>query len=305
MGRGRNMFNLSGSNTKKFEEIYVDAQKIRCTTDMYYNNLRLLHYMKTFFVTQEIYDDLYDGILSDIELVSLPIDTVIPNMTEYPKDEEGNEIIPEDYTVCVLNDAVPEYEKITHRVTTEDILKNTEPSHPLHVALIDNPENIKKIINDVFKFFLIRRYFVQIEMLHMAELSSITPIIEYIVKNITAEDIKKHIVQTKINMKKAVPALKETIFMPDFGRVKAFYAEDSDVHEFIDVENLIFTLITNKTITSDMYIISAMFHILSFAMVDFAKHQEEYNTQKEQGIEEPKIEFSECEKYINEVLAKF
>ena len=81
------MFNLSGSNTKKFEEIYVDAQKIRCTTDMYYNNLRLLHYMKSFFVTKEIYDDLYDGILSDIELVSLPIDTVIPNMTEYPKDE--------------------------------------------------------------------------------------------------------------------------------------------------------------------------------------------------------------------------
>ena len=82
MGRGRNMFNLSGSNTKEFEKIYVDAQKIRCTTDMYYNNLRLLHYMKTFFVTQEIYDDLYDRILSDIELVSLPIDTVIPNMTE-------------------------------------------------------------------------------------------------------------------------------------------------------------------------------------------------------------------------------
>ena len=299
------MFNLNVKNGRDFEAIYKEAQKARCTTDLFYNNIRMLHYMKTFFVTQEIYDDLYDGILSDIELVSSPLDTVIPNLDEFPEDENGNVIVPENYSVCVLDDSVPEYVKISHRVTKEDILNNTEPSHPLHVALIDNPDNIKKIINDVFRFFLIRRYFVQIELLHMQELSIITPIIEYVVKNITADDIRKHIVTTKINMEKAVPALKETIFMPDFGRVKAFYAEDSNVHEFVDVENLILTLITNKTLTSDMYIISAMFHILSFAMVDFAKHEDEYKEQIEQGIEEPKIEFSECEKYINEVLAKF
>lgn len=299
------MFNLNVKNAKDFEQIYVNARKLRCETDMFYNNIRMLHYMKTFFVTQEIYDDLYDGILSDIELVSSPIDTVIPNLDDLPEDEQGNAIVPEDYTVCVLNDSVPEYTKLSHRVTADDILKNTEPSHPLHVALIENPNNIKKILNDVFKFFLIRRYFVQIELLHMNELSLMTPLIEYVVKNVTEKDIKSHIISTKINMERSVPALKETVFMPDFGRVKAFYAEDSNVHAFIDVENLILTLITNKTLVSDMYIISAIFHIMSFAMIDFAKHEKEYDEQKEQGIEEPKIEYSECEKYINEVLAKF
>ena len=67
---------------------------MRSTTDIFYNNIKMLHYLKSSYVTKEIYDDLYDGLLADIELVSSPIDAIIPNTNEYPLDENGNQIIP-------------------------------------------------------------------------------------------------------------------------------------------------------------------------------------------------------------------
>ena len=60
------MFNLSGKETTEFSKIYEQTKLIRSTTEIFYQNIRMLHYMRTKYVTQEIYDDLYDGILADI-----------------------------------------------------------------------------------------------------------------------------------------------------------------------------------------------------------------------------------------------
>lgn len=290
------MFNLSGKETTEFSKIYEQTKLIRSTTEIFYQNIRMLHYMRTKYVTQEIYDDLYDGILADIELVSSPIDTVIPNTTEYPV-VDGVMQVPEDYTVCVLNDTVPEYQRISKRVTADDIKSNVEASHPLNMALVENPNNISTIIDEVFKFWLIRRYFVQIELLHMQQMSQMTPIIEYTVKNITEKDIKNHIVSKKINKEKAFSRLKETIFTPDLGRIKAYYNNAEGIVPNFDVESLLMRLASNVTLTSDIYIISAIYHTISFAMNDFAKHNDDAANGKE-------YELSECEKYVAEVLSK-
>lgn len=290
------MFKLNGKLTKEFSDIYNQTKMIRSTTDIFYTNIKMLHFMKNEFVTQEIYDDLYDSILADIECVSSPIDTVIPNMAEYP-EVDGTPQIPEDYQICVLNDTVPEYVKIAKRVTVDDIKNNTEATHPLHVAVVENPDNISKILDGVFKFWLIRRYFVQIELLHMNQLSQMTPIIEYTVNNVTLKDFKDHIVSRKVNMEKSVPLIKETIFLPDLGRVKGFYNDPEGIVPSIDAENLLHRLASNLTLNSDIYIISAVYHILSFAMNDFAKHNEDAKN----GVQ---YELSECEKYVVEVLSK-
>lgn len=291
------MFNLNGKITKDFSKIYEQTKLLRSTTDIFYNNIRLLHYMKSKYVTQEIYDDLYDGILADIELVSSPIDTVIPNNADFP-EVDGVMQIPEDYQVCTLNDVVPEYERIAKRVTIDDIKNNTELTHPLNVAVTENPAVLSTILDEVFKFWLIRRYFVQIELLHMQQLSTMTPLIEYVVENITLKDIKNHISTKKINMEKVVPKIKETIFLPDLGRVKVFYNEGHELVPAFDAEKLIQLLMTNLTLNSDIYIISAIYHTLSFAMNDFAKHEEELQN----GADN--VELSECEKYVVEVLSK-
>lgn len=298
------MFKLTGTQTKEFSKIYEQTKLMRSTTDIFYNNIKMLHCMKTFYVTQEIYDDLYDGLLADIELVSSPIDAIIPNMTEYPLDENGNQIIPEDYQVCVLNDVVPEYERIQKRVTVDDIKNNTEPSHPLHMAVVENPDNILKILNDVYRFWLIRRYFVQIEMLHMNQISLMTPIIEYIVENITIDDLKANLTSKRINMEKVVPRIKETIFLPDLGRIKSFYHTENPLFDIFDAENLIQRLMSNITLTSDMYIISGIYHLLTFALNDFAKNIDSIEEQKKDGVECPDVSLSKCEEYVINVLSK-
>lgn len=298
------MFKLTGTQTKEFSKIYEQTKLMRSTTDIFYNNIKMLHCMKTFYVTQEIYDDLYDGLLADIELVSSPIDAIIPNTTEYPLDENGNQIIPEDYQVCVLNDVVPEYERIQKRVTVDDIKNNTEPSHPLHMAVVENPDNILKILNDVYRFWLIRRYFVQIEMLHMNQISLMTPIIEYIVENITIDDLKANLTSKRINMEKVVPRIKETIFLPDLGRIKSFYHTENPLFDIFDAENLIQRLMSNITLTSDMYIISGIYHLLTFALNDFAKNIDSIEEQKKAGAECPDVSLSKCEEYVINVLSK-
>lgn len=292
------MFNLNSKTAKEFSKIYEQTKLIRSTTDIFYQNIKMLHYMRTKYVTSEIYNDLFDGILADIELVSSPIDTVIPNAVEFP-EVDGELQIPDDYQICVLNDVVPEYERISKRVTVDDIKNNTELSHPLNMAVTENPANITTIIDEVFKFWLIRRYFVQIELLHMNQLSIMTPIIEYTVQNITEKDLKNHITSKKINKEKALPKLRESIFLPDLGRMKVFYNEDHTIVPMIDVENLLLRLMSNLTLNSDIYIISAIYHTLSFAMNDFAKHEEDLKAN-----ENGNVELSECEKYVVEVLSK-
>ena len=298
------MFKLTGNQTKEFSKIYEQTKLMRSTTDIFYNNIKMLHYLKTSYVTKEIYDDLYDGLLADIELVSSPIDAIIPNTNEYPLDENGNQIIPEDYQICVLNDVVPEYERISKRVTVDDIKNNTDPSHPLHIAVVENPENISKILNDVYKWWLIRRYFVQIEMLHVNQISIMTPIIEYIVENITLDDIKSHLVSKNINMEKVVPRIKESIFLPDLGRITTFYHTENPIFDIFDAEDLIKRLMTNLTLKSDIYIISGIYHLLTFALNDFSKNIDSFNEQKNEGVEVPDISLSKCEEYVMDVLSK-
>jgi len=299
------MFKLTDAQINEFAAIYKQAQAARAFIDMYYNNIKMLHYIKPFYLTQEMYDDLYDGLLADIELVSSPIDIVIPNNTEYPKDENGKPIIPEDYTICVLNDCVPEYERIKKRVTIDDIKKTVEPSSPLYMAVLENPDNILKIINDVFRFWCIRRFFVRIEMGHLEELSILTPIIEYVVENVTMADLKNHLRSKKIkSMDKMADYIKETIFLPDLGRTKAFYNTENPICEIFDAENLLHRLVSNITIKPDMYIITGIYHAMSFAMNDIARNIEIYNDQIEHGIEVPDISLSKCEEYVIDVLSK-
>lgn len=292
------MFHLKSKDVKEFSTIYEQTKLIRSTTDIFYHNIRMLHYMKTKFVTQEIYDDLYDGILADIELVSSPIDTVIPNTTEYPV-VDGVPQIPDDYCVCTLNNySIPEYSKIVTRVTIDDIKATVDSSHPLNMAIIENPKNIDKIREEVFKFWLIRRYFVQIEMLHLQQMSQMTPIIEYVVKNITLDNIKSHLVSRKIKGEKAYKLLSETAFTPNLSRIKSFYNEEAEgiIPQF-DPFDLLMRLASNLTLNSDIYIISGIYHTISFAMNDFAQH-EEY---RKNNVE---YELSECERYVMDVLSK-
>lgn len=287
------MFNINGKLTKEFSKIYEQTRLIRSSTDIFFQNIRILHFMKTKYITQDIYNEYYDSILADVELKSSPIDIVIPNMTEYP-EVDGQMQIPDDYQICVLNDVCPEYEKISKRVTVDDIKNTLEPTSAPYAAVVDNPENIKTIIDEIFKFWLIRRFFVQIEMLHLSQLGQMTPIIEYVVNNVTLKDIKNHINSNKVNMEKAVPLIKESIFQPDLGRINAFYQEGTKHCPSFEAKLLIEKLASNLTLNSDIYIISAIYHTLSFAMNDFARHSEE----------EGEVELTPCEKYVVEVLSQ-
>ncbi len=138
----------------------------------------------------------------------------------------------------------------------------------------------------------------------MNQISLMTPIIEYIVENITIDDLKANLTSKRINMEKVVPRIKETIFLPDLGRIKSFYHTENPLFDIFDAENLIQRLMSNITLTSDMYIISGIYHLLTFALNDFAKNIDSIEEQKKDGAECPDVSLSKCEEYVINVLSK-
>lgn len=293
------MFKLKDSDSNKFKIIHLETQKITSAMNIFYHNIRMLRYRKYKYITYEDYKEYYDNILSDIELQSSPLDLVMPNNNEYP-EVDGIIQMPEDHEICMINETTPEYARIRKRVTIDDIKNTFPPTHAAAMAILDNPSEMTRILDEVVANWIITRYLAQIEMGHLQTVSVMTPIMEYVCENVTIDDIKNHITSKKINMEKVAKhinakfndkAISAGIFIPDLSRVKKFYVEDHDNCPVIDVEDLINRLISNIVLSSDMYIISGIYHILSFCMADFVND----SSNEEQNP---------CIKYVREVLSQ-
>lgn len=283
------MFNLTGSQTKEFHDLFEMHRMNVSATNIYFQNLRLLNTRKPKLLTRDDYQEYYKGILDDITLESPPIDTLIPNEAELPVDENGEYIVPDDYPLFVTNQLVPEYVKIKSRIEGDNINELFPDTHTVRMTINEKPEMMETLIDEIFIHWLTFKYLAQIDLLHLQTLSNMTPVIEYVVKNITLSDIKKFVRKTKVNDEKVKKWYKSIIFEPDLARTKKFYEDDHPGFPVMDVPQILKVLISNLDLVSDIYIITAIYLTLSFAMSD---------------IFSGKVEDSECAKYVRDVLSK-
>ena len=287
------MFNIIGKQREEFFKLYEGHRMNISATNVYFQNIRLLNTYKTEILTRDEFKEYYKTILDDIKNVSSPIDCLIPNdekLINEDSDDPNVEVeVPEGYKLFIINQEVPEFKQIDARIRADKIEEVFPPEHPVRLAMMDNASKIDQIIDEAFIRWLTFKYLETIEVLHIQTFSNFTPVIEWTVQNIDEKKLKDFIHSKNINMDKVRSKTHEFIFKPDLSRMKKFYDEEHEGFEHIDVVDIINRLTANIVVKSDIYVVTAIYLTLSFAMTDI------YNGNTEE---------SPCAKYIRDVLSK-
>jgi hypothetical protein len=266
------MFNIIGKQLDEFYRLYEAHRMNISATNVYFQNIRLLNTYKTELLSRDDFVEFYKGILNDVKNESAPIDCIIPNdqkLINEDSDDPNAEIeVPEDYKLFIINQEVPEYKTIAARIKADDMDATFPPTHPVRMAVMDNPDKITQVIDEAFIHWLVFKYLETIETLHIQTFSNFTPVIEWTVKNVGLKELKSFIISKNINLEKVRSKTHQFIFKPDLSRMKKFYEDDHDGFPKIDVVKLIEKLTSNTVVKSDTYVVTAIYLTLSFAMTD-------------------------------------
>lgn len=246
--------------------------------NIYYQSMIMLNHKKKDIVSRETYEKDFLNALSDIELVTPPTDAFVPC-----EKDEGSEMFS-------VNQLAAEYIEITKRMPLSLLEETYGPANALVILLKNDPKNVDKFYDDLFLNFMLFKYLDQIDIIRLNIFSNYTPIIEYMVENITLDQWKDYLKTTKVNTEKYAKNCEDLIFNPDISAVYKYYLnnEDETVPKF-DVVNLIMRLVSNMVLKNDIIIILGVYLIISFAMSDFNNK---------------KADDSPCAKYVREVLSK-
>jgi hypothetical protein len=266
------MFNIIGKQLDEFYRLYEAHRMNISATNVYFQNIRLLNTYKTELLSRDDFVEFYKGILNDVKNESAPIDCLIPNdqkLINEDSDDPNAEIeVPDDYKLFIINQEVPEYKTIAARIKADDMDATFPPTHPVRMAVMDNPDKITQVIDEAFIHWLVFKYLETIETLHIQTFSNFTPVIEWTVKNVGLKELKSFIISKNINLEKVRSKTHQFIFKPDLSRMKKFYEDDHDGFPKIDVVKLIEKLTSNTVVKSDTYVVTAIYLTLSFAMTD-------------------------------------
>ncbi len=227
-------------------------------------------------ITRETYESDFLNALSDIELVTPPTDAFIPGDNE---DE-----------LMTINQLAAEYIEIEKRMPISLIEEIYGPTNALVILLKKDPKNVEKFHDDLYLYFMLYKYLDQIDIIRLNTFSNYTPIIEYIVNNITIKDWKDYLKTNRINEKKYAEKCEDILFNPDISSVYKYYKNSTDpVVPELDVVNLLERLVSNTVLKNDIILILGVYLIISFAMSDFNNK---------------KADDSPCAKYVRDVLSK-
>jgi hypothetical protein len=280
------MFKISPKTANEFKQLFELHRLNISASNIFLQNVRLLNTHRYKIIDRETYKEYYYNILNDIALETSPIDMIIPDTSD-EIIEPGQEAPTTD--LFTTNQLVPEYVKISKRVTLEDLYSTFPETHDVSMKLKQKPELLTDAVDDIFIYFCIYKYLEHIDLLHIQDISKMAPIIEYVVNNVTLKDIKDFLISRRINEDKYAEKGKDILFNPDLTRKQKFYSEAHDDIPAFDVVNLMMRLITNIVCHSDIYIITGIYLTLSFAMADIANN---------------KVDDSPHVTYVRDVLSK-
>ena len=277
------MIQIPSKYIKEFKGRFDTHKMNIAMTNIYYKTIILLYKKAKMIekankgmITKETYESDFLNALSDIELVTPPTDAFIPG-------ENENELM-------TINQLSAEYIEITKRMPISLIEETYGPTNALVILLKNDPANIEKFYDDLFLYFMIYKYLDQIDIIRLNIYSNYTPIIEYIVNNITIDDWKDYLRTKEINVNKYAKYCEDILFNHDIVSDNKYYSNpvDPSIPKF-DVVNLIERLTSNIVLKNDIILILGVYLIISFAKMDFNNK---------------KLEGSPCTKYVCDVLSK-
>ena len=216
--------------------------------NIFYHTMIMLNHKKSDIITREMFDQEFRNALSDIELVTSPTDAFVPN--------DSNEM-KETKELFVINQLAAEYIEITKRMPLSLIEETYGPANALVILLKQDPKNVEKFHDDLFLYFMLFKYLDQIDIIRLNIFSNYTPIIEYIVENITLKDWKDYIKTNKTNPEKYASKCEDVLFNPDISAVYKYYNTSEDAPK-LDVVNLMMRLVNNMVLKNDIILIAAV-----------------------------------------------
>lgn len=264
------MFVLTGFNNTDLKKLYQQHRMVIATENVYYQNSRALRTRNMEMISRDCYMENIRCLLSDIEMESEPIETVIPSDEEDAKDGYN--------PIFSINTEIPEFQRAKKRLTYEELIKVLPQTSNTYVKLTEHPEKVDLLVEEIFIHFLIEKYYEMIDKLHLTAVSNMSPLIEYVVNNIDEKKLKSFIHTNKINFNKFEKIKHDIAFVPEFKRTVNFYTEPHGGVPIIDVEKIIGLLSTNTDTESDVAFVTALYLTFSYAMADIANE----NTDPEQ-----------------------
>lgn len=270
------MLTLSNELSKKFGTLYKDHCFNIAATDVYYQTIKMLNNRHK-ILDRDVYDNYFRLMLADINVETAPMDAFILC------DDSVNDLF-------MVNRNVKEYEEITKRLPIEKIYDILSITHEISVLLSEKPDQYETVIDDIYIYFSVFKYLAQIDIMNLDSLSKLTPIIEHVVNTYTLNDLKSFLSTSKRkDIDKYEERCRDILFNPDVARVQKFYLSDNLNQPKIDVIDLMIRLTNNIVLKTDIYIILAIYEILSFAIADFRNNN---------------VDDSPCAKYVIDVLSK-
>ena len=264
------MFNIPMNRMKDFKKMFEGHVLGTSNCSIYYYHIKLIA-KKAQLISREDYLEHFN-MFSDIELLTMPMDTFVEIPREETDDEDDVELTEDDFKLLEINRICPEFVKIQNRISEEQIRLNLPPDHNV-IKLLDDPNKNKDTVIDVFTcdcfyHYCVQQYLNKIDKLRIALLSNITPLIEWTVENI---DYNKMIdflsTSNSINETRIEKYSDDIFFKPDYEYLQKFYMiPHKDVMQF-DVKELFERFISNIVVKSDIYIITAVYMLLSYCKV--------------------------------------
>lgn len=270
------MFKTPDGKNNEFRKLFETHRLQIAACNVFFQNIRMLNGRHK-ILDRETYKEFYHNIMADIELETSPIDAFVPCTDENSTD------------LFVVNQLVPEYERIKKRVTLDDIFNTFPMTHNIHMKLKENPTLLSTIVDDVFIYYCMFKYLNQIDIIRLNIGSNLSPIVNYVVENVSLQDIKNYMSSRRINEEKYAKYCSDMLFNSDVSHTQKFYAEGHGDIPPIDVVNLMMRLTTNIDVKSDMYIVIGIYMTLWFAISDIVNE---------------KAEDSPCLQYVRDVISK-
>lgn len=237
------------------------------TMDIYFQNIRLLN-NRTKYINKNDYMVYLQDELSKIELVSNPLDVIIPS-----SDDSDH--------LFDVNPSVPEYESLKNIITEEYLTDLFKLAHPSVVALKNNEAVIETMVDEVFINYLIYKYIDMISIFRLNCFSVMTPVIEWVVTNITLNDIKNQLTCKRVKEDKILKYLPDNVFESDYNMNCKNFAD------ICDIDTIMLNLISNINIKSDIIWIIGIYLAAGYSLFDVDK-----------GIDSP------CVKFVEDVVSK-
>lgn len=261
------MFNINRAKLTDFDEIFNNHRYLVNRMTIYFLNIRLIR-DKFRYMDIDTYNTCFRNALSSIELISDPIESIVPYGD---KETDGFENDRSFYLNYELNEAKEIVEKIDADVMRDTLIPGSE----LATKFANNEVSLKDLIDDVYLHYLVTKYWEQINVLRFEAYSNLTPLIEYTVEFVDIKTLKNYIVSKKANIDKYEDKCRDIIFNYEMSLVCRDYKNESICGKFdikpFDLQELMIRLATNYTAKSDIYIILGIYAACSFASIELNK----------------------------------